>query len=277
MTRLALLPLLLAPACDRSNRDYIQAMNPDFPPVIHLGELPVIPLADFQDPSLRPDLVTYAILGPPDVASFGGATYTFIGTGGTVCLLVDPEAAFWNQSVSVLSPVEAFAWADNYDDDGDLDMEAGLSAYYTGSPGLEMGDFSAVYEDSLGVEVRIEFNECLQADYYGESGSHAGRATLEFCDIDTSQHPGREYTVALNTYAIPQDDDLLSFGVAVVDGPCTSVPGPGEALDECLIPGEAMDENLQTLDWFPELEAAICANNPASFCEAHPDHCGDPP
>ena len=92
----------------------------------------------------------------------------------------------------------------------------GLSSNYTGTPDLEMGDFEQAYEDSLGNVVTVNTNECVFVGSRGQNGAHAGRATPEYCTVDTALHPDRRYTIALDTWSLPMDDDLLSFGLLLV-------------------------------------------------------------
>ncbi len=265
----SLVGLFAMVACDRTGSEYLNEPNPDYPGVLHLGAFEPIPLGDFKQAGERPALLSewggYQILGPTQPGEFGGATATFLGTGGEICLIADPESVFWNQSIAALDPKKKWSYPDNYNDDGDVDIEAGLSAFYTGSPGVEMGDFEGVYEDSLGNQIYIEYNECTIIDTFGDPFGHAGRGTFEYCTIDTSAHAGKEYTIVMNTWSIPLDDDLLSYAFAIVDGACDSV---GE-LNECTLSNEVRDDN------FSELESAFCAGEQAEYCEANPDMCGD--
>lgn len=249
-------------ACD--GRTALMATpNPDYPGVVHLGEVEVIQPGDLKGQSVY-EMVTYEILGPPEVGFRGGATATFKGTGGDVCVVVDPEAVYWAESVSTLDLKDKWSYPDNFEDDGDIDLEVGLSANYTGSPGVEIGGFEAVYEDSLGTATYIEFNECAIGGAQGQSDSHAGRATVEYCTISTSGRAGKEYTVVLNTWSVPFDDFLLSYAFAVVDGACGNIG----SLDECTLPNET------GTDAFAALEEAYCDGEQKTFCENNPSLCG---
>jgi hypothetical protein len=279
----------LLPSCFLADgAEFVPPVNPDHPPVQNLGELTITDVSEV----LNSEDVYYGTLGPSDPGQNGGATATFIGTGGDVCVLVDPEAVFWIQAITGQSPDEAYTYPDNPYDDGDLDLEVGLSAFYNGSPGVEMGNFEALYEDSLGNEVYIEFNECIQYDWYGQTGSHAGRATPEFCTIDTSAHPGKEYTIVLNTWSLPLNDYLLNFAVVVFDGDCetglsagfttespsgtTVTISSGYPAVECFLSNEAQDGDGD----FSELEKAFCANEQTWYCcDYNPDnpYCDDEP
>jgi hypothetical protein len=268
----ALLALLLAPACDRGGYDLIPQPNDNFPGVQNLGEVTV---------GAGTEAAVYGTLGPPLPGAVGGATATFTGTGGDVCVVVDPESVFWAQSVAVQGQKEKYSYPDNYQDDGDIDLEVGLSAFYTGSPGVEMGGFEAVYEDSLGTEVFIEYNECTIFNYLSDPEGHAGRGTVESCTIDTSAHPGKSYTVVLTTWSLPIDDDLLQYAFAIFDGDCSSV-----SIDECFLPGEVNavgqtpadetpgEEAEERQTMYSELEQAYCNGEQNIWCEENADWCG---
>ena len=272
---LSVVGLTLA-ACDREGRTYLSEPNPDYPGVQELGEMDVIDLGDFQGNS-RTDVIYYGRLGAAEPGTYGGATLTFAGTGGEVCVMVDPEAVFWNESVSAQSPNENYSYQDNYKDDGDIDLEVGLTAYYTGSPGYEMGDFAAVYEDSLGNEVRLEFNECYMAGYGNLPNAHGGRGAIEYCTIDTSVHPGKSYTVVLNTFSVPLDDALVDYAFAIVEGACNDIASSIGGLTECTMPAEAREADDMAVPYepFESLETAFCNNNLFAFCSANPHLCGD--
>ncbi len=130
-----LVVLLALTACDREGRDYIAWPEDSHPGVQNLdervGELPVMTEAQFANFETRHAMSVYAELGAAAPGTFWGATITFTAPGTEVCILLDPEAVFWNQSVSEF-PDENYSYPDNYRDDGDIDMEIGLTAYYTG-------------------------------------------------------------------------------------------------------------------------------------------------
>lgn len=194
--------------------------------------------------------IYYGELGAGDPGTFGGATFTFKGTGTKLCIVVDPEAIFWNQQISQDVTAQEYTYADHLDDDGDIDTYAGLSAYYTGDPGNKMGDFEVPYQDAQGQNIYIAFDECARQNNGIEV--HAGRASAEWCEIDTTTTVGKEYTVALDTFALPTDDSILSFGVAVFEvgeGGClgtasgasnveTAHPPIDGAQTECVLPAE---------------------------------------
>lgn len=210
-------------------------------------------------------------LGQAKGAKKGGATFTFEGTGDELCIVVDPETVFWSQSIAPGDRQDNFAYPDYYNDDGDLDLFAGMSSYYTGSPGVEIGNFTGFYTDSQGEVVEIEYGECFQSgSQTGMDDAHAGRATTEYCTIDTDQKAGIEYTVVLDTFSVPLDDGVLSFGVAVVNERCSRIDK-----SECFIRGESLNSSGQTKTCTGKLEAAQCAAQLGAFCCANPEMCGD--
>jgi hypothetical protein len=167
---------------------------------------------------------------------------TFEGNGSAVCLWVGPELAHWAQAVANQAPTPEFSYPDNVFDDGDIDLEAGLSVYYNGSPGEVFGDFSVRYEDSLGNVVPVELNECRILAYGGDPDGHSGRGRPEYCSISNTAE-GVSYTVAMEVFSTPIDDNRLGFGVLLVDGSCRSTleSQAFESIeDECMIRGEAL-------------------------------------
>lgn len=272
-------------------RDSFRPVVTDAPFVYDIGELRVTDAFELSgsDPTSIPDALHYGQLGASEnPGTFGGATFQFRGTGRAVCVVVDPESVFWNRDISTQTDTK-YDYNDIYTDDGDLDLSVGLTAYYTGSPGIEIGDFNAVYDDPSGVEHTLAFNECVQTGYNGIRPVHAGRATVEFCQIDTSLREGIMYTAVLETFALPIDDSKLNFGTLVFDGPCGELPwrDSNNALQtgptECVIPNEVGNADANGLPdnklWVPELEAAMCTGNKKlnKFCEENPGAgCNDP-
>lgn len=168
----------------------------------------------------------------------GGATATFTGTGDEVCLIVDPQTVFrdhwaWTED----GIVGDAAMSDYLYDDGDMDILAGFSADYTGTPGVTMGNFERTFVDPGGVERIADFNLCIQFDYWGVAGGSAGRASPEYCTIETVADV--EYTVALLTFSVPMDDDRLAFAFQMRRGAC-----PTE-VDECTLRGDADPNPLE--------------------------------
>ena len=295
---LSSLPLLATLiGCDRSGLDKVPQPNDAYPAVVEIGQLEVMSLDQYnllagegsaastwceasdsverdtvgdRDQAADADLCYYGQVGLTELGGVpGGATFTFEGTGGNVCLVVDPETVFWNQAVSLDNPRDNYSYPDLEEDDGDLDMFAGLSAYYTGSPGIEIGDFTGFYTDSLDNQIEIEYGLCTQVGYLGDTDSHAGRATAEYCTIDTSNHPGVEFTVVLETFSVPLNDGLLSFGVMAREGSCSGI-------SECTLQGESLNEDGSVRDCTPQLEQAFCGQDTLeSFCCVHPEMCGE--
>jgi len=173
-------------------------------------------------------------LGPVHwgTGDLGGATATFVGTGGAVCAITDPQTVFRDDWVMTDSGVSSDTAMDDYiHDDGDLDLLVGMSADYTGTHGEIIGSFKRTFTDPLGVEREADFNLCLQYDEDGIAGGTAGKATPEWCTIDTIE--GVEYTVVLMTFSVPMDDNALRFALQLREGAC-----PAE-VDECTLVGDA--------------------------------------
>ncbi len=296
--QLILLSLAALVAGCSNIRDQFRPRVSDAPFVFDIGVLTPIDYAGLvaaqEDITGVPESVYFGRLGAGENPGvFGGATFQFMGTGGDVCIVVDPESIFWNQEISTQSTTVKYKYKDIYQDDGDIDLAVGLSAYYTGSPGKEIGDFEAVYTDPSGIDHELEFNECVQVGYFGDP-AHAGRATVEYCEIDTSLRPGVMYTAVLETFALPIDDSILNYGVIVYDGPCqdktapdgSPIPGvPWTNEDggistgptECAVPNEVQNadpdgELPEDKWWVPDLEAAICGGKGKvnTWCKDNP-------
>lgn len=241
----------------------------------------------------------YFELGPTGTAELGGATFEFVGTGGSVCVWVDPETAFWSQAIELnLTPyARQFAYPDNFYDDGDIDLTGGRSVFYTGSPGSRMGDFVLNYEDELGNDVPISFIECEpkigNSDF--SDNAHAGRGAPENCTISSTEL-GVTYTIALQTWSTPLDDDRVGVGLLLASGRCDDLLGlaQGEhdptplSVDaqnaECVITGESLRPEdpgphygyaaIDGLTWdgSEDFEKAFCGSRTQprldAFCEA---------
>jgi hypothetical protein len=186
----------------------------------------------------------------------GGATASFLGTGGDVCLIVDPQTVWRDDWAMGGDGHVTDTSTDNYlHDDGDIDLTAGLSADYTGTPGQVMGSFQRTFVDPNGVERSADFNICLMYDRYGLSGASSGRATPEWCTIKTEE--GVSYTAALTTYSVPYDDDRLRFAFQMRAGECPLT------VNECTLRGDAdpipvevvVDDNTYDYD---DLEERYC-------------------
>jgi hypothetical protein len=245
-------------ACNRDNRDF-WVKSSDIDDVQDLGIFEPIPVeeasaAEWQLAGL--DGLHYGQLGAPeDPSNRGGATFQFRGTGGKVCVVMDPETVYWSQDISKSG--SGFIYQDNFRDDGDLDMSVGLSAYYNGSPGVTVGNFQLPYTDPLGEDHNVDFNEC-NADL-----KPAGRGTIEFCEINTANREGIFFTTLLKTFSVPIDDGVLSYGVAVIDSPCAPEGQPFRKT-ECTISYEADDGDATGPH--AALEAAFCGGDINKYC-----------
>lgn len=284
---LTTLALVALSGCGDSLRDQFRPAITDAPFVDDLGVIDVVSHDDLVaalegDPMSIPNSLVYSQLGQgEEFGVFGGATVQFAGTGGNVCVVADPEAVYWLRALDTQSEDRRYKYDDVFEDDGDVDISVGLTAYYNGSPGVEIGDFNAVYDDASGQEHTLAFNECTQIGLFGDP-AHAGRGAVEYCDIDTSLREGVMYTVLLETFALPIDDSILNYGVMVYDGDCESVPGirggaVQDGISECSIPNEvayaeADGEATGGKDWFAELEAAFCQGEAAvnRYCQDNP-------
>lgn len=290
-------------ACDRSAADMIPQPSEDLPAVIDIGEMTVMSpeqLIDLRsegsgakawcdsnsDAEGRP-YCYYGVLGQSEAGVKGGATFTFRGTGDQVCVVTDPETVFWNTAVASSNPNDKYSYADLEEDDGDIDLFAGLSSYYTGSPGVELGGFQGQYTDSLGNIVEIEYGECFQyGAQTGMNNAHAGRAAAEYCTLNSSNREGKLYTVVLESFSIPLDDGALGFGAVVLEGSCSDY-----VLDECTLYGEglsvdrdkdgiAISDGIGGVEASPractlQLEQAACDGALLPFCCEYPAVCGE--
>lgn len=233
------------------------------PAVVDLGSLEVVSVTTRE--ALAEEVI-YGEIGPTGTSQEGGVTFNFDGTNSSVCIWIDPETVFWNQSVSPNSPNPIYRLPDNPYDDGDLDMDVGQALYYTGTPGSSMGSFEVRFEDSIGNVIPIELSECEGPDAIFQGAASigkAGRASPEYCTVRNTLQ-GVPYTVSLRTWSTPIDDDRLGFGLLVMEGTCQELinsgfesgegggpgglpggqPGQSSALAkhqfECLIKGEAI-------------------------------------
>lgn len=287
-------------ACDRTGLP-LRPQVSDAPFLDDLGVLEVLPSSEWGvfDPIYNSsgelsscestfngrdnEKVLYPELGiPTDPSIIGGAVASFIGTGGRVCVVVDPEAVSWQQNLSLDSTAKGRYYADRATDDADLDIAVGLSAYYTGSPGVSLGDFVAIYTDEVGGEHELPFQECFPGGFE----YHAGRGVAEYCTIDTDEREGVPYTVQIKNFSVPIDDSVTSYAVGVFEGSCDDVIS-GAYLDEtvpeenfcglafgvgseCALEGEGTKEDDDGA--FLELEEAYCSardNTLYKYCEDH--------
>ncbi len=281
--------------CDYSGDWLFAGEVENVPGIYHIfneedGTEYLVPFSATTEEELRAGTI-YGEVGATSGATRGGVTFNFIGTGGPVCVFTDPETIFWNTQVAAIPDDTQRAWSypDNPYDDGDLDVYVGLSAYYTGSPGLTVGDFVVSYTDSLGNEVPIELSECTNLDLFDDPGGFSGRASSELCNLPFTSE-GISYTGLLQTFSTPLDDDRLGYGLILFDGTCdemVSLVGASEAASgtlECVILGESLipfdnPESLYYTGYEPTntwsgataAESEFCLNTEAdmrAFCRA---------
>ena len=248
---LAAATLLIATGCDYTGDWLFPGVLEDVPGVIHVpgqdGSEYMVPSQATTIEELRADAV-YGELGPAGGVKAGGMTLNFLGTGGDICVFVDPETIFWNWSVAE-NPSDRgrlLAYPDNIFDDGDIELSVGLSAHYTGSPGVEIGDFQVSYTDSLGNEIPLQLSVCTNIGVRGQTGAHAGRGFPEYCSIEDSDE-GVSYTAVMQTFSTPLDDDRLGYGLVLWEGNCDDLleswggGSNGEsAAQECVLTGESI-------------------------------------
>mgnify|MGYP000374136187 CR=1 FL=1 len=294
--------------CDRKGTDLLPD-NSAFSPVVTIGELGVMSAEDYWNFRISSDPQAWCVdeanadsngnqrcyygqLGMPEAGVRGGASYTFtvptivppegveadeVEQLDTVCVMMDPETVFWNHSVAELDRETKDLYPDFHDDDGDLDMSVGLSSYYTGSPGVELGDFRGYFTDSLGRTIEIEYGECVQrgSPYPGEH--HGGRGHLEWCDIDVEGRQGVQFTVVLETFSVPLDDGALGYGSLVYAGSCSDlISSPREEQvipEESMVAEDASDGDFATKACTKNLELAVSAGLEQEFCCVHPEMC----
>ena len=244
--------LVLGAGCDLDALQLVQNYD------VAAGELlpaDVVDLDRVDDPPALDGGAFRGDVGPSDIGAgnVAGATVTIEGTGDRVCVIVDPQSVFrddtWIDATGSQQPNPFMR--DYPHDDGDIDLLAGLAAYYTGTPGSEMGDFINFFPDENGVERRVDLNICLQQDQFGANGGSAGRATPEFCSFPTEV--GVDYRIALVVYSVPLDDNLLGYMLDIRTGECP------QAIDECTLRGDADPAPEGVLpEGFSDVEEMFC-------------------
>lgn len=248
---------LVVGGCYDSGGEFMPMVT-DVSAIVDLGELQPIPKDVWTDGAFDPadpaSGVVFAQLGADaDPSVVGGATFQFRGNGNPVCVIMDPETVFWSRVLNAGST--GFEYDDNYTDDSDLDMDVGLTAYYTGSPGVEIGNFNADYTDPSGLTHTLAANECVQTGYNGDA-VHSGRGSVESCPISTDQREGVSFTGVIRTFQLPNDDSIANFALAVVEVPgsdrsaCTAL-----SIDECSLRDE---HGLGAADERSDVEDAFC-------------------
>jgi hypothetical protein len=236
--RMAGVALLLIAGCDYKGEDFYGDVIEHVPGVLHLGNDMVVQPVDSENEVQSAPM--FAEIGNMGSVARGGATISFRGTGRDVCVWVDPETLYWNQSVSATSPTQQYTYPDNVYDDGDIDLFGGLSVYYNGSPGETVGNFEVKYEDKLGNPVPVEFNECTIYDYFSDPTGHGGRGAPEYCTLKNTIEDV-PYTILLDQFLVPLDDNRMGFGLILGDGSCDDMKRNANVLhDECLIVGESL-------------------------------------
>lgn len=271
------------------------------PGVVDLGTL--VPIDVLTRPQVE-DAVIYGEIGPTGTSEIGGITFNFNGINGSVCIWIDPESIFWNQSISPTRPQPTWRQPDNVFDDGDLDLRAGNTAFYTGTPGERIDDFKVRYTDALGNPVNVSFNDCKTASITNDvDEGHAGRGSPEYCTLKNTIE-GVNYTVVLDTFSLPLDDDRLGYGLIFAKGECTGGSsglgggtaslaglynaGSDDIAAECVITGESVQPGVEqgkraakaklpSPTWigtekpswgkYSEAEAAFCGRTLDTFCK----------
>lgn len=219
---------------------------------------PIVPVDVATPEDIRAGTI-YAEVGPARTTGYGGVTFEITGTGEPICLWLDPETVFWNEAISARPSESDRKWAypDNVFDDGDMDLFAGLSVYYTGSPGETVGDFVVQYQDSLGNLVPVSLAACPNKfNAPVNDPASGGRGSPDWCSMPATDL-GVSYTVLLRTWSTPLDDDRLSFGILVANGACEDVMDVAFAgtdasteAEECVIQGESIRPEKDWGPWF---------------------------
>ena len=241
-------------ACDYSGAELFPGPPEGLEPIQVItaedGSEFIVPI-DLDTASLS-DVRAAAIYGevvPTGGVELAGLTFGFEGTGDSVCVWMDVETVSWSQSIAPTDGNRFYAYPDNTFDDGDIDLAGGLSVFYTGSPGVEMGDFEVRYTDALGFTVPIFLEECKWqggTNILDNENPVAGVGTPDFCDFATTE-VGKQYTVAATVFSTPLDDDRLGYAFVLGDGTCSQLQNlasaafddPANAI-ECLLLGESL-------------------------------------
>ena len=246
---IVLVPLALV-GCDLDSEPLLQNFDGE---TLHGADVVDI---DQLDETIELDGDTFVgRLGPSDIGrgDHSGATATFLGTGDRVCLIIDPQSVWRDDKwidESGSEQINPFMY-DYPHDDGDVDLQAGLAAYYTGTPGERMGDFVNSFPDDNGVERRIDLNTCLLEDRWGIVGSAAGRGTPEWCAFDTVADT--QYRIAITVFSVPTDDNELKYSFELREGDCPV------QVDECTLRGDYDDhENVDLPQNFDNVEDMYC-------------------
>ncbi len=231
---LSLTAILALAACDLNPQPLLQNYRDGETQPAHVVDLNNLPADElFPDVDAPEPYLGKLYGGNVGTGQTSGATFDFTGTGDRVCVIIDPQSV-WRDDLQLGGNGEEY-WNPFMDDmphdDGDLDLQVGLASFYTGTPGVEMGDFFQSFPDSNGVDRAVDLNICLQRDEHGITGASSGRATPEWCSFDTAN--GVEYRVALRVWSVPVDDNELRYALAVRTGECPP------SINECTLRGDA--------------------------------------
>ncbi len=267
--------------CDYSGDFLFPETFDDVPPLYELqmpdgGPLVPVDIVSAEDIAAN---VIYGEVGAPTAAQVGGVTFTFFGTGDDICVFVDPEAAYWTQAISPRLDDVSRPWSypDNVFDDGDLDLSGGLSVYYTGSAD-EVGDFKVDYADSLGNPVEVSLSVCQNLGLNNVPNGYSGRGTPEYCTVSTTD-PGVQYTIVMETFSTPLDDDRLSFGLLLANGTCQALLAASGGADtvqaeECIIRGEAIrPDSLGPWFGFDAVQDLVWQSEGGSYLDFETEFC----
>jgi hypothetical protein len=283
MSRALVLFALALSACDYNGDFLFPSVSDQAPELYELKSVDggALTPVDITSPADIEANTIYGEVGAPTSAQKGGVTFTFFGTGAEVCVFMDPEAIYWTESVAPIQDDNSRPWSypDNVFDDGDLDISGGLSVYYTGSAD-EIGDFKVRYEDSLGNPVEVSLAVCTNtSELVGTPNAHSGRGTPEFCTFATDAEV--QYTIVMETFSTPLDDDRLSFGLLLANGGCDDlieVGGGAQSVQgqECVIRGEALRPE-QAGPWYGygEIESLIHGTLGGSFLDFEAEFCAE--
>lgn len=241
--------------CDLSGEFLFPRPVDGIPSVVDLGEITPFSFGDVTDIAARRQLIEdntiYFEIGPSGSALFSGLSFTFQGTNNSVCLFVDPESVSWNQAIDPAGG-SPYSFPDNPFDDADLDLDAGQTIYYTGTPGETMGNFELRYEDQLGNVVPLSASLCTAESSVRDGVQESGGAGFpEQCTVQNTV-AGISYTAVIEAFNFPIDDSRISGGLVVFDGPCNNMlldawrdleNGVEIVQEECVIRGEALVPN----------------------------------
>ena len=253
---LTLLLLVGTVGCNLNPRPLLQNYDDES------GGLFTADVDDLDQSDLRPEVDGDTFIGSlaaSDIGSgaYSGATFTFDGIGERVCVIVDPQSV-WRDDLQ-LAPGDDGSLEETINpymndfphDDGDVDLLAGLASFYTGTPGVEVGDFFVSFPDSNGVERAIDLNLCLMQDTHGNTGGTAGRATPEWCDFETEE--GVTYMGVLQVFSVPVNDDRLRYARQIRSGACPPT------VDECTLRGDYDELEDDLPSGYANVEEQYCA------------------